>query len=437
MEEAVLPAKKVRKKRVVPKEPLNNNETQVASAGTAQLKKKKKKKKRVVPKKTVQDGVPADGSVTASDAAPTEERRRRKKKSSAKKTTSSPSSSSIVDATTSATTEERGEVAAELRKKKKKKRPSSTTKKEETQADIEAIEKKKMQDAIQAEQRRLEEEAAAKPKKAGTVFEERIRMEQEEARKKREEERKAEIEKSRRNYEEHASAVTKVALEKERAELEEKKRLQEIDRHMEAMRGEQGDQVRKRVTEKLRDSARSEALEPVSATEAEKSAGKKWALQQRQELEEKERARQQEREAEITAAREKYMETLLESKLTAAEKEAQWLDEKQRLAEIKEHQEQLSKTRGYGKDESPSSIPDSKPSPSVGQVPETHGRVLTYAEIKGRKRYYTYAEDYDANHLEAYLADSEFQEVFGMTKSDFYAIPAWKRGDVLKKVDLF
>lgn len=41
------------------------------------------------------------------------------------------------------------------------------------------------------------------------------------------------------------------------------------------------------------------------------------------------------------------------------------------------------------------------------------------------------------NHLEAYLADSEFEQVLQMSKPEFYALPKWKRGEILKKVELF
>ena len=39
--------------------------------------------------------------------------------------------------------------------------------------------------------------------------------------------------------------------------------------------------------------------------------------------------------------------------------------------------------------------------------------------------------------LQTYLADSEFQTVFGMTKEEFYEQPRWKQELQKKKADLF
>ena len=39
--------------------------------------------------------------------------------------------------------------------------------------------------------------------------------------------------------------------------------------------------------------------------------------------------------------------------------------------------------------------------------------------------------------LEMYLADSEFEEVFGMTKDAFYALRQWKQRELKKKHGLF
>lgn len=40
-------------------------------------------------------------------------------------------------------------------------------------------------------------------------------------------------------------------------------------------------------------------------------------------------------------------------------------------------------------------------------------------------------------HLQAYLADAEFETIFGMTKEAFYQQPKWKQDLQKKKVDLF
>jgi hypothetical protein len=39
--------------------------------------------------------------------------------------------------------------------------------------------------------------------------------------------------------------------------------------------------------------------------------------------------------------------------------------------------------------------------------------------------------------LQAYLSDSEFQSVFGMTKDAFYKQPGWKQELQKRKADLF
>ena len=252
---------------------------------------------------------------------------------------------------------------------------------------------------------------------AGQAFEARIRAEQEAARAQRAREREEEIAKARASYVEHADAVTRVAREKEQAELAEKKRLAEIDAHMQEMRGEKGAQVRAKVMEKVQQGA------------AGGGAGARWEEENKRERQERERQRERERQEEIERARDKYLESLRESKMTAAEKERAWLAEQKRLADIDEH---MGKVR-HEKEETVSATTNNK----APAVPETKGRVLKYEEIKGRKKYYLYAEDFDANHLEAYLDDAEFFGLFQMTKDKFYATPAWKREEVLKKLDLF
>ena len=72
-----------------------------------------------------------------------------------------------------------------------------------------------------------------------------------------------------------------------------------------------------------------------------------------------------------------------------------------------------------------------------GQVPDTHGVVLKYTDIKGRKKHYMYSEEVDGTHLEAYLSDAEFEEVFGIDKGSFYGKPKWRQIEMLKKVALF
>jgi len=43
----------------------------------------------------------------------------------------------------------------------------------------------------------------------------------------------------------------------------------------------------------------------------------------------------------------------------------------------------------------------------------------------------------DANHLETYLSDSDFQTVLGYSRSEFYLQPKWKRKNLIRKAGLF
>ena len=131
-----------------------------------------------------------------------------------------------------------------------------------------------------------------------------------------------------------------------------------------------------------------------------------------------------------------YFNSLIESKMSAAEKESMWLAEKKRLEDIDKHRTQLSKERGYEKKTTDESLEKPKKSEGGG-IPETNGRVLTYEEIRNNKSFYQFSDEYSIKHLEAYLTDSEFERVFEMSKADFYDLPKWKRGEILKKVELF
>ncbi|KAI0210081.1 Supervillin [Lamellibrachia satsuma] len=46
-------------------------------------------------------------------------------------------------------------------------------------------------------------------------------------------------------------------------------------------------------------------------------------------------------------------------------------------------------------------------------------------------------EGVDPLKLEFYLVDDEFEEVLGMTRSEFYGMPAWKQGNLKKEIGLF
>ncbi len=71
---------------------------------------------------------------------------------------------------------------------------------------------------------------------------------------------------------------------------------------MAEMRGERGDAVRAGVVSKLKDQSSNTSFEPIK--QEKESAGAKWALKQQQELEERNKKREQERAQEIAEAKE-------------------------------------------------------------------------------------------------------------------------------------
>jgi hypothetical protein len=165
------------------------------------------------------------------------------------------------------------------------------------------------------------------------------------------------------------------------------------------------------------------------------TAGKKWALQQQSEEEEKRKKREAERVAEIAKAKETYLESLENSNLTVKQKEQAWLEEQERVQQIENHRQNLSRERGYGKDETEEKKEEKKE--VRGMVPETGGLTLRYDQIKGNKNFYLYSDEYNCENLEVYLTDEEFLEVLEMDKATFYGMSKWKRGELLKKKDLF
>jgi supervillin len=46
-------------------------------------------------------------------------------------------------------------------------------------------------------------------------------------------------------------------------------------------------------------------------------------------------------------------------------------------------------------------------------------------------------EGVDAGRLESYLEDDEFEDVLGLTRDEFYALPAWRQGNIKKDAGLF
>ncbi len=66
-----------------------------------------------------------------------------------------------------------------------------------------------------------------------------------------------------------------------------------------------------------------------------------------------------------------------------------------------------------------------------GAVPDTGGRVLPYAELKGNAA--RWQGELDTENLEAYLGDDEFSKVMGITKDKFYQLPSWRRQQIKKE----
>mmetsp|Transcript_17465 Transcript_17465/g.22754 ORF Transcript_17465/g.22754 Transcript_17465/m.22754 type:complete len:184 (-) Transcript_17465:1411-1962(-) len=49
----------------------------------------------------------------------------------------------------------------------------------------------------------------------------------------------------------------------------------------------------------------------------------------------------------------------------------------------------------------------------------------------------TFPDNIDPTQREKYLADSEFEQVLGLSRADYYALPRWKRDSKKKSVGLF
>jgi hypothetical protein len=66
-----------------------------------------------------------------------------------------------------------------------------------------------------------------------------------------------------------------------------------------------------------------------------------------------------------------------------------------------------------------------------GAIPDTGGRVLPYAELKGAAA--RWQDELDVENLEAYLSDDEFAKVMGISKEKFYQLPSWRRQQIKKE----
>ena len=377
-------AKKIRKKR-------SKKKSLIADAAVGEVVEKQpeaRKKKSRKPRPVGEDG----------EAQPV---RRRKKKPTVK------------DGETKVNGDGELKVAAKTRKKKR--RPKAPVEGDTAAAD--EAERVAAEAAIVAEQKRVQEaaELAAKKKPSGLAFAEKIKAEQEAREAAREAERQAELARARSNFVESATEAQRLAKEAEEKRLAKELREREIAAHQEDVRRaeREGEGRGREVVERLQKSERQG-----------KGAGRAWEEQNKAERETRESERAKERQLEIERAKEKYLDNLADSKLSVIEKERKWLEEQRRLHEIDDHMEQVREEQHV------EVLTDDS-------VPDTRGYRLKYSDIRGKKKNYLYAEDYNMEHLEAYLDDAEFEELFQMPKIDFYKTPKWKREPLLKKLDLF
>jgi hypothetical protein len=180
-----------------------------------------------------------------------------------------------------------------------------------------------------------------KPASAGNKWQAKFEEESDVRRKEREKERLQEIERAKEKYREHAEEAISHAKKKEAAELAEKQRQLDIEEHMERMRSEEGDQVRAAVLEKVKAQASATLYEPVEDPLSPSTSGKKWAAQFNDEDTKRRAAREAERQAEISRAKDNYLEHASEAVNHALTKEEAHLAAQARLRAIKEHQEDV------------------------------------------------------------------------------------------------
>lgn len=185
-----------------------------------------------------------------------------------------------------------------------------------------------------------------KPPTAGSKWQAKFEEEAAQRRKEREQERLQEIERAKKNFLEHAEQARINAAQKEAAQLAEKERLRQIEEHMEKMRTEEGDEVRAAVLEKVKAQASYDIYENVDDPSA--SSGKKWASNFNEEDKKRREQREAERQAEIAAAKDKYMDHASQAVYYALSKEEKQLAEEQRLREIEEHQRELRLQNNLG-----------------------------------------------------------------------------------------
>ncbi len=150
--------------------------------------------------------------------------------------------------------------------------------------------------------------AVDKAPSAGSKWQARFEDEAAARRKQREAERQAEIERAKEKFLEHAEQAKAAAAAKEAAQLAEEQRQRDIEEHMERMRTEEGDEVRAAVLDKVKAQASATLYEPVDDPSSPATSGKKWAAQFNEEDNRRKAERETERQAEIAAAKDKYLE---------------------------------------------------------------------------------------------------------------------------------
>jgi ankyrin repeat protein len=77
-------------------------------------------------------------------------------------------------------------------------------------------------------------------------------------------------------------------------------------------------------------------------------------------------------------------------------------------------------------------IPSTTKATPVDVEAPSADKAIPYAELKTKRD-----DSVDISALETYLIDSEFEEVLGMERAEFYRLPAWKRSQIKRSAELF
>lgn len=68
-----------------------------------------------------------------------------------------------------------------------------------------------------------------------------------------------------------------------------------------------------------------------------------------------------------------------------------------------------------------------------GEVPDTDGVQIALADFRKGSAHFAHRGDVDVAQLEAYLSDTDFVALFGMSKAKFYQLPSWRRLQIKKE----